>query len=162
MKKKIILAFILAMLFSGYEHHIYKYSNESQQEYYNRIVKLCTQQNEITIELLSGKLIQGKELTISPDFTSFYEIDSQNNITIKTNEIKTIRFTEEDRGTLDGILAGVSVGGGVGLLLCSLNINRSAEQIGGFYTLAASLLGGTAVGLIYGWFNPSITIIEPN
>ncbi len=162
MKKIIASILISSLLVSGCTHNLLKYSNEHEFEFYSRINKLCENKNDLTLEMIDGQKYNIKELIISEDSTKFVDIKSNTTIIKSTKEISSISFTDIGRGVLDGFLSGLWIGGGTGLLIGQLKLGGGSGQEGRVYYLIYSVLAGTIIGAIYGYINPSTTIIKIN
>ncbi len=159
--KKIIAAILtLSLLISGCTHHLEKYSNESQDDYYNRVSELCKNKDELTITTIGGEKYIGKLLNVSADSTKFFDLKSNSVLCKTTKEISTFTFKDYGTGVADGFLSGLWIGGGTGLLLGQLLSGGSSGGIGRFYFLLYSLLGGVIIGTTYGYLNPSTTIVK--
>lgn len=162
MKKIIVSILITSLLVNGCSHTLVKYSNEHEFEFYTRINKLCENKDDLTIEMIDGQKYRVKELIISADTTKFTEINSDMTIIKNTKEISLVSYSDSRLGTSDGLFSGLRIGGGTGLLLGQLISGGSSGGLGRFYFFVYSVLAGVAIGLIYGYNNPSTAIIKIN
>ena len=159
MKKIIASILALSLLISGCTHHLEKYSNESQDEFYKRTSELCKNKDELVITTIDGEKYIGKKLIITKDTISL-EQRTRVPLVMETKKVNKISFFERERGAFDGFLNGLWIGGGVGLI--SVKLFKGSEQPGGALVLFYSIIVGGIVGIMYGILNPSETIIKIN
>lgn len=161
MKKCFLLIIILSLIAIGCSHTIYKYSNENNSEFYNRIIKICESQDELIIETIHKEKYSARKLRITVDTTSFIENNSNRIISKSTSEISLISFSKMSRGAFDGFLIGTLVGGGIGLLSQTKAMGGAAPK-GDLSFVLYSTLAGSAIGITYGLINPGRITIKLN
>lgn len=159
MKKIIASILALSLLIGGCTHHLEKYSNESQDEFYKRTSELCKNKDELVITTIDGEKHIGKQLLITKDTTSL-EQRTHVPLVMETKKVNRISFFEKERGAIDGFFNGMWVGGGVGLI--SVKLFKGSGQSGSALVLFYSVIVGGIVGMLYGILNPSETIIKIN
>ncbi len=161
MKKVVSAILILGILVSGCTHNLGKYSNETHEDFYYRVSKLCEKKNELTIEGLDGKRYKGTDLRITSDSTILKELETNTLIVLKTKEVNTISYTQMGRGIFEGFLFGTSISSGI--LLASIYFSNGGGHPGISETALIFVpIIGAVVGIVYGLINQSTTNIEIN
>lgn len=114
--KTVLSVFMASMiLFSACSSvHFIKHDESSYTETSEKI-----QGKEAEITLASGQIIGGKDIRIALDSTSWINVQSRNEHTIPTSEIKEITVPEYGKSVLKGLGFGMLGGAFVGYLLGS-------------------------------------------
>ena len=116
--------------------------------YVNKKAKSRTSQ----IQLKNNERCLGKDISVRPDSTSWFDAVSGIRRTVPSAEISQIQIVDRGRGALDGFLIGASIGCVPGGALwvsfvnafCDSDCNTTGAAIVG------GLVGGAAAGLVVG------------
>jgi hypothetical protein len=160
MKKNISFILIIVLLFYSCTHNIIQYQNEPKIEFYERLNNLCKDE-VICIEFVNGQKSYGINFLISQDTTSFIDLTSNINQTIRTNDISKISFSQKERGVFEGFMLGTLMSVGIFLMTALLPRGTGhpgmSEKILIFLPLTCAFIGS-----VWGFFTESKTVIKIN
>lgn len=135
MKRIIASVLISSLLISGCSYDISKGEYEKNQQFYERVNKVCKDKDELIIRIKDGKSFKGKEIKVASDTTTFVNLESNFVERITTNKITEIEFSGTGTSIFEGFLFGSLAGGGSATL---------------FFPESGSEKGGRAIGILLG------------
>lgn len=143
------------LIFSGCSYNITKDKYEEKEKFYEKVNKLCAEEDECKITTKEQNTFIGREIKVLSDSTSFYNIEIDSKQKLATNRISEIRF----KGTGSSIFEGFLFGGIGGGLLGNFISNPSSPGLGKAISIVGGILVGGAVGIVVAIIYPSYTIM---
>ncbi len=117
----------------------------SQEEYYSYINRK-TFNEEVILELLSGRTIEGDRLSTNKVVSPIYLADSTR-FEVKTDSVHQIILVKHSGGFFYGLLIGLGAGYLTGKILCSTNPETGLSQL--FMATFGTVIGG-GIGYLIG------------
>jgi len=158
MKKIIAAILISSLLFSNCAYDISKGRDQSEQNFYSKVNKICEDKDELLIVTTDNKTYRANKLLMTIDTTSFYDLDLNQFEKINTENITKIEFPGTGTGTLEGLMFGGLAGGVIANILSNPVVGTHAREGKAIY-LMLGIAGGAIIGILYNILYPSNTTI---
>ncbi|MCK9281589.1 MAG: hypothetical protein M0P71_13265 [Melioribacteraceae bacterium] len=122
-------------------------------------MQICKDRYDLIIQTIDKNEYQVKELKISEDTTGFIENSTNEFITITTDRISTISFSQPVRGAIEGFINGTRISSGVGISPSVMSGGKGDPGLD-INFLLYSTFEGAVIGTTYGIISESKIVIK--
>jgi len=155
MKNKILIlsVFFSSLLIVGCSSDIVKNTYETEEDYLEKINKICANKDELIISTNDSLIYSGKQLVIKNNSVTFIDNQTEKDKEIDIKDLAQIKF----EGTGTNVFEGFLFGGLAGGLLSAVFYPDGHEMSGLGVILGTGI--GMVVGGVVGFISSSKTII---
>jgi hypothetical protein len=145
---KVITFLVLAMGFGMTGCSTTHYLNFGSPDEYGALNKF-SRTRIVQVVLQNGQAAQVTELRARPDSCIWNDIEKGVRVGIATQDIRSLTVVRKNRGTIDGLLAGLLGGAAVGIVVTSVGYDESNSMAGhGAETMGGAVIFGVIGALI--------------
>lgn len=141
-----VFLFSILLLFGCGSMHLIQHDESSYTETEEKI-----QEKEASITLASGQIVEGRNISITLDSTSWIGSKSHERQIVPTSEVKEIAVLKSAGSAIQGLMLGLLGGTGAGLLISELTYQCDEKvsdcDMKPLYQWGSALLGGVIGGL---------------